>query len=104
MWRDTKADEHLNLLYELENYLGKTLAPYEEFVLGGKTYYLSPGGLVYRKYTWSEEEGGYFCGYLDDDFWHYLRDYLKKGGASQISILANCRSGLPTCQEKRLGK
>lgn len=43
MLRDPTADDHLNLLLELKNYLGKALAPYEEFTLGGKTYYLSPG-------------------------------------------------------------
>ncbi len=59
--------------------LGKALAPYEEFVLGGKTYYLSLGGSPHRKEPGSEEEGGFFCGYLDDEFWHHLKNYLKVG-------------------------
>ncbi len=82
MLRDTTtADDHLNLLLELENYLGEALGPYEEFILGGKTYYLSPGGFPYRKDPASEEEGGFFCGYLDDEFWLYLKNHPKKGGA-----------------------
>jgi hypothetical protein len=75
----TTDNDHLNLLLELENYLGKALAPYEEFVLGGKTYYLSLGGSPHRKEPGSEEEGGFFCGYLDDEFWHHLKNYLKVG-------------------------
>ncbi len=75
----TTDNDHLNLLLELENYLGKALAPYEEFVLGGKTYYLSLGGFPHRKEPGSEEEGGFFCGYLDDEFWHHLKNYLKVG-------------------------
>ncbi|MCA1729867.1 MAG: hypothetical protein LC751_10825, partial [Actinobacteria bacterium] len=62
MLRDTTADDHLNLLLDLENYLGKALAPYEEFSLGGKTYYLSPGGFLHRKDPGTEEERGSFCG------------------------------------------
>ncbi len=33
----------------LERYPDKALAPYEEFVLSGKTYYFTPGGFLYRK-------------------------------------------------------
>jgi len=75
----TTDNDHLNLLLELENYLGKALAPYEEFVLGAKTYYLSLGGFPHCKEPGSEEEGGFFCGYLDDEFWHHLKNYLKVG-------------------------
>ncbi|MCA1740783.1 MAG: hypothetical protein LC740_18770 [Actinobacteria bacterium] len=80
MLQDTTAEDHLNLLIDLQNYSGKALAPYQEFVLGGKTYYLSPGGFLHRKDPVSEEGGGYFCGYLDDEVWHHLETYLKKGG------------------------
>jgi hypothetical protein len=67
------AEDHLNLFIDLQNNLGKILAPYEKFMLSGKIYYFSPGGFLYRKDTGSEEEGGYFCGYLDDEVWQYLR-------------------------------
>ena len=74
--------EHLDLLIDLENYLGKALDPYEEFMVGGKTYYLGPGGFLHRKDPrGGSKEGGRFCGYLDDEVWHDLKNHLKKGVA-----------------------
>ncbi len=73
------AEDHLDLLIVLQNHLGRALAAYEEFMVGGKTYYLSPGGFLYRKDPGSEE-GGCFCGYLDDEVWHHLKNYLNEGG------------------------
>ena len=49
----------------------EALAPYEEFRVGGKTYYFTPGGFLYRKDPGSEEAGGFFCGYLTNEVWHY---------------------------------
>jgi hypothetical protein len=46
-------------------------------MLRGKAYYISPGGFLYHKDPGSEEEGGYFCGYLDDEVW----EHLEKGEA-----------------------
>jgi hypothetical protein len=37
------------LLRALKNYPDEALAPYEEFKVGAKTYYFSPGGSLYRK-------------------------------------------------------
>jgi len=54
-----------------ENYPDWTLTPYEEFAVAGKTYYFTPGGFLYRKDQWTEELGGFFCGYLSDEVWHY---------------------------------
>ena len=71
------AEDHLDMLIGLQNHLGKALASYEEFMVGGKTYYLSPAGLLHRKDPESEGEG-YFCGYLDDEVWNYLRTHLNK--------------------------
>jgi hypothetical protein len=48
----------------VKNYPEEALAPYEEFFEGGKTYYFTPGGFLYRKDPGSEEIGGFFCGYL----------------------------------------
>ena len=49
--------------------LGKGSGPYEEFTLGGKTYYVSSGGFLHRKDPPGSDEGeGYFSGYLDDEF------------------------------------
>ncbi len=39
----------LDLLRALKNYPYEALAPYEEFKVGAKTYYFSPGGSLYRK-------------------------------------------------------
>jgi hypothetical protein len=71
MSQDSTPEEHLKLLIDLENYLGKALAPYEEFMVGGKSYYLSSGRFLHRKDPGSKG-GGYFCGYLDDEVWHHL--------------------------------
>jgi hypothetical protein len=78
--QNTTVEEHLDLLIGLENYLGRIFAPYEEFMLGGKSYYFSPGGFLYRKDPRTEEVGGSFCGYLDDEVWEHLKSYLRKGG------------------------
>ncbi len=71
MLRDTAAENILERLSDLENYPEDALAPYEEFLLGGKSYYFTPGGFLYRKEPGSEEVGGVFCGYLTDEVWHY---------------------------------
>jgi hypothetical protein len=78
MLQGTTADDHLDLLIGLQNHLGKVLAPYEEFMVGGKIYYLSPGGFLHRKDSGSEETRGYFCGYLDDEVWNHRKTYLNK--------------------------
>jgi hypothetical protein len=61
-------------LSDMKNYPDETLAPYEEFSLGGKIYYFTPGGFLYRKDPGTEEVGGFFCGYLTDEVWHYRID------------------------------
>jgi hypothetical protein len=71
MLRDTAAENILERLSDLENYPEDALAPYEEFLLGGKSYYFTPGGFLYRKEPGSEEVGEIFCGYLTDEVWHY---------------------------------
>jgi hypothetical protein len=40
----------------------------------GNTYYLTPGEFVYRKDPGWEKVGGFFCGYLTDEVWHYRTD------------------------------
>ena len=61
-------------LSDMKNYPDESLAPYEAFSLGGKVYYFTPGGLLYRKDPGTEVLGGYFCGYLTDEVWHYRID------------------------------
>jgi hypothetical protein len=75
MQQDTTVVENiLERLSDLENYPEMALAPYEEFALGGKRYYFTPGGFLYRKDPGTEEVGGFFCGYLTDEVWHYRTD------------------------------
>ena len=81
MPQNNTAEEHLNLLVYLQNRRGKVLAPFEEFTLGEETYYLSSGGFLYQKDPRVEELGGSFCGYLDNEVWEHLKNYLDRGGA-----------------------
>ena len=73
--RDTTAEEILARLSDLKNYPDEDLAPYKEFAANGRTYYFTPGGFLYRKDAGSEEIGGFFCGYLTDEVWHYRTDH-----------------------------
>ncbi len=68
---DRTALDLLERLSDLENNPRETLAPYETFAAGGKIYYFTPGGFLYRRDPGSDEVGGYFCGYLTDKVWHY---------------------------------
>jgi hypothetical protein len=58
-------------LSDTKNCPDEHLAPYQEFVSGGKTYYFTPGGFLYRKDPGTEEVVGFFCGYLTNKVWHY---------------------------------
>ena len=71
MSEDRIAEYVLDSLSDVENYPDEQLAPYKEFTIGGRTYYFTPGGFLYRKDPGSEEVGGFFCGYLADEVWHY---------------------------------
>jgi hypothetical protein len=72
--RDITAEELLERLSDLENYPDDALAPYEEFEVDEKTYYFTPGGFLYRKDPPTGALGGFFCGYLTDEVWHYRVD------------------------------
>jgi len=72
--KDPTAEDMLDRLSDVENYPEEALAPYEEFSVGGKTYYFTPGGFLYRKAPGTDEVGGFFCGYLTDEAWHYRTD------------------------------
>ena len=74
MSEDRIAEHVLDSLSDIENYPDEQLAPYKEFTIGGRTYYFTPGGFLYRKDPGSEEVGGFFCGYLSDEVWHYRID------------------------------
>jgi hypothetical protein len=72
--RDVNAEDLLKRLSDLENYPHDALAPYEEYKLDEKTYYFTPGGFLYRKDPATGALGGFFCGYLTDEVWHYRSD------------------------------
>ena len=72
--QDRIAEDFSEHVTELEDYTYELLAPYEEFTLNARTYYLTPGGLLYRKDPDTERVGGVFCGYLTDRVWPYWSD------------------------------
>jgi hypothetical protein len=74
MLKDTPAENILDRLSDLENYPDEALRPYQEFEVGSKTYYFTPGGFLYRKDSWTEETCGFFCGYLSKEVWNYRTD------------------------------
>jgi hypothetical protein len=65
------AENILTRLSDLENNPDETISPYLEFNIGGKLYYFTPGGFLYRRDPGTEEVGGFFCGYLTEEVWHY---------------------------------
>jgi hypothetical protein len=73
--QDTTAEKLLERLSDLENHPDEeNVVPYREFTVDGKLYYFTPGGFLYRKDPGSEALGGFFCGYLTDEVWHYRVD------------------------------
>jgi hypothetical protein len=72
--QDYTAQGVLERLRDIEKYPEEHLAPYEEFRIGANTYYFTPGGFLYRKDPGTEEVGGFLCGYLTDEVWHYRID------------------------------
>ena len=70
----TTAENILDHLSDLENHPKEALTPYQEFEMDNQTYYFTPGGFLYRKDPGTEEVGGFFCGYLTDEVWHYRTD------------------------------
>lgn len=71
---DATAEEILTHLSDTENHPDEAITPYQEFSVANETYYFTPGGFLYRKEPGTEEVGGFFCGYLTDEVWHYRVD------------------------------
>ena len=72
--QDRIAEDFSEHVTNLEDYPYELLAPYKEFTLNARTYYLTPGGLLYRKDPDTERVGGVFCGYLTDRIGRYWSD------------------------------
>ena len=72
--RDITAENILERLSDLENHPDEEIVPYREFNVEGKLYYFTPGGFLYRRDPVTEEVGGFFCGFLTDEAWHYRTD------------------------------
>ena len=68
---DDMVEGVLKRLSDVEHYPDEALTPYTEFTVDDKIYYFTPGGFLYRKDPGAEEIGGFFCGYLTDEVWHY---------------------------------
>jgi hypothetical protein len=80
---DRMAQAILKRLSDLENYPDEDIRPYLEFNVDGKLYYFTPGGFLYRREPGTEEIGGFFCGYVTDEVWHYRTDkYYYTDGES----------------------
>ncbi len=69
--RDATAEAILRRFGDADNCPDEGLTPYQEFVADGRIYYFTPGGFLYRKDPGTDEVGGFFCGYLTDEAWHY---------------------------------
>jgi hypothetical protein len=72
---DRTAQAILERLSDLDNHTDEDeVFPYREFDVEGKLYYFTPGGFLYRKDPATGALGGFFCGYLTDEVWHYRSD------------------------------
>ena len=73
---DRTAQAILERLSDLDNHTveEEEVVPYREFNVEGNLYYFTPGGFLYRRDAGTEEVGGFFCGYLTDEVWHYRAD------------------------------
>jgi hypothetical protein len=72
--QDITAENILQRLSDLTNHPHEEIVPYREFNVDGKLYYFTPGGFLYRKDPATAALGGFFCGYLTDEVWHYRTD------------------------------
>lgn len=80
---DPTAENIIARLSDLENNPNETISPYLEFNVGGTLYYFTPGGFLYRRDPGTDELGGFLCGYLSDEVWHY-RTCLEEEGEETI--------------------
>ena len=73
--QDITAENILERLSDLTKHINEEIiVSYREFNEDGKLYYFTPGGFLYRREPGTEEVGGFFCGYLSSEVWHYRTD------------------------------
>ena len=68
------AEDFSEHVTDLEDYPYELLVGGEEFTLNARSYYFTPGGLLYHKDPGTERVGGVFCGYLADRVSRYWSD------------------------------
>ena len=66
---DRTAQAILGRLSDLENHPEEEIVSYQVFHVGGKLYYFTPDGFLYRREPGTEEVSSFFCGYLSSEAW-----------------------------------
>ena len=72
--QDATIEDILARFSDWENNREDSSSPDRALNVEGKLYYFTPGGFLYRRDPGTEEVGGFFCGYLTDEVWHYRAD------------------------------
>lgn len=83
--RDTRTENILDYLSDLKNYPEKAPAPYEEFEVGGKSYYFTPGGSLYRQDGQIKEVRSIFFDSLSGELWSHKIDHDRASFSSLSS-------------------
>ena len=69
--QDITAENILQRLSDLTNHPHEEIVPYREFNVDGKLYYFTPGRVPLPQGPGNGSLGGFCCGYLTDEVWHY---------------------------------
>ena len=98
--QDRTAENILTRFSDLENNPDETISPYLEFNVGGKLYYFTPGGFLYRRDSGTEEVGGFFCGYLTEEVWRYR---TSEEAEEEVVVEAPIAAGKPSWFKRFFG-
>ena len=69
--QDITAENILQRLSDLTTHPHEEIVPYRKFNVDGKLYYFPPGRVPLPQGPGNGSIGGFFCGYLTDEVWHY---------------------------------